>query len=48
MVDRSDGRECLESDVTYRDEVIIPLSDIVVDATAVAEEIAEIYELLGH
>lgn len=45
-----DGRERLESDVTYRDEVIMPLSDIVVDATAKSpEEIAEeIYELLGR
>ena len=45
-----DGRDRLENDVTYRDEALVPLSDIVVDATGKKpEEIAaEIYDLLGR
>ena len=45
-----DGREQLEHDVTYRDEALIPLSDIVVDAAGrKPEQIAEqIVELLGR
>jgi len=46
----TDGRERLENDISYRDEALAPLSDIVVDATGKKpEEIAaEIYDLLGR